>query len=548
MKKESNPKDKHADAGTESLFWADQLSEKIINRKKYHYLNKEIEKPDVFVVKTSASMSGVLHIGRLSDTIRGDSVFRALKDKGVNAKLIWVAEDMDPLRKVPKGVPSEFKDYIGMPVTDIPDPFGTHKNYAEHFKSQYLKVLRKFIHADIEVYSMREEYKKGSFKPFIKKAMENIDTIKAILNKYRDNKLPEGWSPWVPVCQHCGKISTTKVLGFEDGKVHYVCQDYDFKSSKAKGCGYEGWADPLKDDGKLMWKSEWAAQWARWGVVSEGAGKEYAVPNSAFWVNAEIAEKVFGYPMPEPIFYEHLMIDNVKMSASLGNVVYPKDWLEVAPPDLLRFYYNKRLMKTRSFSWKDLPQIYDEFDRAAGVYFNLVALDNEKEAQHIKRLYEISAIKHEHPLKMSFSYAVVISQVTNNREQIVKILKKTGHYQKEFEKRIFERLNYAKHWVDKYAPEQYKFELQVNPKIKLSENEKEILSEVIEVLKQRDWEEKELHAEFYELMKKHGLKAKDFFGLMYKILLNKERGPRLASFLITLGDKAIDILERTKKN
>ena len=68
---------------------------------------------------------------------------------------------------------------------------------------------------------------------------------------------------------------------------------------------------------------------------------------SAWWVNAEICEKVLDFPMPVPIFYEYLIIDNQKMSASVGNVVYPRDWLEIARPELLRYFYNKRLMKTR---------------------------------------------------------------------------------------------------------------------------------------------------------------------------------------------------------
>src|SRR3989344_5683571 len=107
---------------TDELFWADQLAKQIISRKKFHYLGKKIPEFGEYVVKTSASLSGVLHIGRLSDTIRGETVFKALKDAKVKAKLIWVAEDMDPLRKVPKNVPADFEKYLGMPVTDVPDP------------------------------------------------------------------------------------------------------------------------------------------------------------------------------------------------------------------------------------------------------------------------------------------------------------------------------------------------------------------------------------------------------------------------------------------
>jgi len=40
------------------------------------------------------------------------------------------------------------------------------------------------------------------------------------------------------------------------------------------------------------------------------------------------------------------------------------------------------------------------------------------------------------------------------------------------------------------------------------------------------------------------LKAGEFFTPFYKILLDKERGPRLAPFLIALGDKATKLLEK----
>src|SRR3989344_6168624 len=161
--------DRHNDKNSQSknneeLFWADQLAKGIIERKKFRYLDKKIPKFDEYVVKTSASLSGVLHIGRLSDTIRGESVYRALKDAKAKAKLIWVAEDMDPLRKIPKNVPKEFEKYIGMPVTDVPDPSGNYKSYAERFKAEYFEVLDSFVSTKMKKFSVREEYLKGNFR------------------------------------------------------------------------------------------------------------------------------------------------------------------------------------------------------------------------------------------------------------------------------------------------------------------------------------------------------------------------------------------------
>ena len=112
---------------SDELFWADQIASSIINRKKFFYTDDKIKPVKEYTVKTSASLSGVLHIGRLSDTIRSEPVYRALKDAGKKARLIWVAEDMDPFRKVPKGVPKTYEKYLGMPVTDIPDPKGNFK-------------------------------------------------------------------------------------------------------------------------------------------------------------------------------------------------------------------------------------------------------------------------------------------------------------------------------------------------------------------------------------------------------------------------------------
>lgn len=536
------------------LFWADQLTDRIINREKYRYLDKKVEKPKEFVVKTSASISGVLHIGRLSDTVRGASVYRALVDAGEKARFIWVAEDMDPLRKIPAGVPAGYEKYIGMAVSTLPDPEGCHKSYAEHHTDEYFKVLHEFVFEDMERFSMQDEYARGSFAPYIKKLIENAAKVIEIQNKHRTNPLKKDWMPWSPLCSSCGKIITTRVTAVDEktGTVSYVCKDYLFETTIAKGCGHKGEADPLKDPGKLAWKSEWAAQWARWRVSTEGAGKEYQVPNSAFWINAEICERVLDFPSPEPIFYEHLTIEGVKMSASLGNVVYPRQWLEVASPQLLRFFYNKRLMTSRSFSWKELPMLYDEYDKAAAVYFDKAVLENEKERKHIKRLYEISNRANNKaidvPSTLSFSHAAMVAQVFSDEKDIITSLEKTGQYRKEENRQIMQRIKEARAWITNYAPDEVKYVLQHEvsneTKSKLAQPQIKALKTLAEKLKSKKWEEKELYNECYTIAKETGLQPPEFFKAAYLVLLNKERGPKLAPFLLALGEKAVRLLEK----
>ncbi len=522
----------------EALFWADQKAEEILSRKKFAYIDKPMPKFEKFVVKTSASISGVLHIGRLSDTIRGESVVRALAQRGAATEFIWVAEDMDPLRKVPEGVPRSYSQYIGMPVTDIPDPLGCHSSYAEHHVSEYMQVINEFVASDLKKYSMREEYKKGSFKPYVKAMLEKIDEVIRIQNRYRQKPLPAGWSPWQPICENCGKIITPRVKEFREGKVLYECKDYQFETTLAKGCGYEGENDPLRGEGKLMWKGEWAAQWAHWRVASEGAGKEYVVPESAFWINSELVERIFDFPSPVPIFYEHLEIDGQKMSASLGNVVYPKDWLSVAQPQLLRFFYNKKLMKTRSFSWRDLPNLYDDYDLHARVYFNEERVENEKEARHMKRLYEISQLKEvAQPLHLPFSHAAMIAQIFEGEEAIIASLKRSGHYEESKRNAILERVALARNWAQKYAPEESKVSLAVNAeKIKsvLSNEQKEFLRRIGTWLAKTLPSAEEIHNQIYATAKELGLPASKAFQAIYLALLAAQRGPKAGAFIASL--------------
>ena len=532
------------------FFWADKIVKKITERQKFRWVDKKIPDFKEYVVKTSASISGVLHIGRLSDTTRGAAVKRALSDHGFKSRIIWVAEDMDPLRKIPEGVPKTYEKYIGVPVSSIPDPQGCHDSYSNHHKKEYFKVLDKFAFEDMQKYSMKEEYEKGNFRDFVKKIIESVSQVIEIQNKHRTNPLKKGWKPWTPICQNCDKIITPKIRLTGDMKISYVCQDYEFETKTAKGCGYKGEADPLKDPGKLVWKSEWAAQWARWKVVTEGAGKEYQVPNSAFWINAEIAEKALDFPMPEPIFYEHIMVDGVKMSASLGNVIYPRDWLQVSTPQILRYYFNKRLMMTRSFSWKELPNLYDEYDAAARVFWNKEKLENEKEQTHVKRMFEISNNKEEidHPLEMNFLHAVMLAQAFNDQEKMIESLKRINKYDEKLKDAIIERIERASKWVELHAPEELKFQLNetVPERIKesLSESQKTALRQFAEVLKSDDLDEEKLSNEIYGIIKKNGIKPKEFFQSAYLALLGKEKGPRLASFVLSLKGRAAKVFEQ----
>ncbi len=516
------------------LFWAHQKAEEIVTRRKYRYLDKTYER-DKYIVKTSASISGALHIGRLSDSIRGDAVVRAISDMGKEVEFIWVAEDMDPLRRIPEGVPANYAEYIGCPVSRIPDPWGCHSSYAEHHVSAYFEVLQEFVSAEMKRYSMREEYGRGSFKKFIQALLRDRAKVVEIQNRYRERPLESDWIPWTPICDNCGKIITPRVK-LKGERAVYVCKDYRFEQSVAAGCGHEGEKDPLRDEGKLMWKSEWAAQWARWKVSAEGAGKEYVVPSSAWWINSEITERIFDYPSPTPIFYEHIMIEGKKMSASLGNVIYPKDWLDAAPPQLLRFFYNKKLMKTRSFSWGELPKLYDEYDHHARVYHGLAKVENPREAEHDKALYAMAQIgEPEKPVDLSFSHAVLVAQIFKANEDRIASLKRSGHYSEEQREELLRRMEFAERWAQRYAPADARFDLGGDvdaAKSRLTEEQRKFLGALADELRESTPEE--IQNQIYELAGSMGLPKDKAFNAVYLAILGRDRGPKAGSLIASL--------------
>lgn len=523
----------------EGMFWADNMAEEIINRQKYDFIDRK-PKYDKFVVKTSASLSGVLHIGRLTDTVRSEAVYRALRDKGVRAEFIWVAEDMDPLRSIPGGVSKEYEKYIGMPVTDIPDIEGCHKTYADHFTEDYFKVLGDFETEHMTRYSMRAEYKKGTFKPYIEKVLEHVDEIREIVNKCKfdpETKLSTEWIPWKPLCENCGKIMTTKFIGMEDGQVKYRCEDYQFEKFTARGCGHEGLSDPMKGEGKLAWKSEWAMQWAIWSVVAEGAGKEYNVPNSAWFVNTEICEKIFDFPAPRPIFYEYITTGGGgKMSASVGNVIFPKDWLQVAEAEPLRYLFMKKIGKAREFKWTDVPRLMDDYDETARVYWGEKTLENEKEARHLRRLYEMSQTDEPRKVRdIGYGFAAMISQITNDPMAVKSIIERSHHMQKmtpDELKAALRRVELSRNWVHKYAPPEYRFELlKKKPDAIVSPAVRELFDSIASKI---GLPGEELQQLIYNKAKEKGIPLQEVFSSAYRLFLGKDTGPRLGPFLASL--------------
>lgn len=512
--------------------WADQAAEKLLKNQRN-------------AVASGTSISGRPHIGNANDVIRAGIVVEATKQAGGNAELIWISDNMDPLRRVPEGLPKTYEKYLGMPYADIPDPDGCHANFVEHYEKILLEEVAA-AGAFPKTYSGREMYKSGMYDEAIRIAVAKRLEIKAILDKFREKPLPDDWFPFTPICAKCGRIATPKVK-LSDGKPTYVCSDAVVGKGEnpISGCGHE--ADVDYHQGKLVWRVEWASRWKFLGVTCEPFGKEHAAAGGSWDTGKLITEQIYAYPAPLPIIYEHFQVAGQKMSKSVGNVVGVDDWLACAPPETLRYYLfagDINVAKDIDISMI-LPHVLEEYQRVERIYFGK-AKDAEmpKEADAVekfKRIYELSQLKcaapPEMPAQVPFGFAAMLAQVVPAKEKQAEILERTGHFSQKNAGAILDFVERAGNWAKKYKPEGYVVEFAGAGDAKRAletSGKAELLRTFIPI-----YEKSALGDAVKECAAATGKPAKEIFSALYSALFAKDKGPRLASLEDAMGKQKI---------
>src|SRR5690348_15469213 len=91
---------------------------------------------------SGASPSGPIHLGNLREFITPHFVAEELRRRGVPVRHLHSWDDFDRFRKVPAGVPAEWAEHIGRPLSAVPDPWECHPSWAEHFKAPLQAALR----------------------------------------------------------------------------------------------------------------------------------------------------------------------------------------------------------------------------------------------------------------------------------------------------------------------------------------------------------------------------------------------------------------------
>ena len=513
---------------TEVKHWADQTAENIVREKGEKKL---------YTCAAGITPSGTIHIGNFREIITVELVVRALKKLGKNVRFIYSWDDFDVFRKVPADAPKKeiLEKYLRYPITDVPDTYDNkHSSYAEHNEKEVEETIP-IVNIRPEFIYQAKKYRNCGYAEQIKHALENKDEIKKILDKYRAEEKSKGWWPVSVFCDKCKK-DTTRVLEW-DGEytLTYECD-----------CGHKETFDFRKKGiAKLPWRIDWPMRWHYEKVDFEPGGKEHSTHGGSRTTAKEIFELLYKEKPPIYLKYDFITIKGTggKISKSLGNVVSLRDTLEIYEPNIVRWLFaGTRPDAEFAISFDlDVLKFYEDFDKVERVYFDKEEIKDQKEKSKQKRIYELSVteLPKKMPLQVPFRHLTNLLQIYNNDFNKIKEI-----YKKEIKddydlKKLKNRCDCIWNWLQKYAPEEFRFKVQNEVKVKLDDKEKKALLLLKERLEKNDYTEQKLFEEFYNICKETGIDNKDFFKAAYKVLINKERGPKLANFILELGKERV---------
>jgi lysyl-tRNA synthetase class 1 len=306
----------------------------------------------VALFETGYGPSGLPHIGTFGEVARTTWVRQAFTAlTGLPSRLIAFSDDMDGMRRVPDNVPNRdmLREFLGKPLTDVPDPFGTHESFGAHNNAR----LRAFLDGfgfDYEFVSATDVYRSGGFDEALRQALRHhAEIVDVVLPTLRAERQAT-YSPILPVHPRTGVVM--QVL------IEMIDPD----------AGTVGWRDP--EDGtwyetpvtgggaKMQWKADWAMRWAALGVDYEMAGKDHI---EGIKLSGAIC-RILGQEPPAGFNYELFLDDRgQKISKSKGNGLSIDEWLKYAPAESLSLFMFNQPQRAKRLFFDVIPRAVDDY-------------------------------------------------------------------------------------------------------------------------------------------------------------------------------------------
>jgi lysyl-tRNA synthetase class 1 len=514
------------------VFWADELAARLTGPQ---------------VVNDSKTPSGTVHVGSLRGPVILDVIVRALRAHELPTTLLYGVDDLDPMDAQAMLTPDATERWMGAPLAHVPDPVGDcHASYARHFAALFIDTFSGLgIHPD-RYYWMSEIYASGEVDPFIRTALDRAEVVRDIYRRVSRVERPKGWLPVHVICPTCGKVGTTLARDWDGESVAFEC--LPDLVTWARGCSTSGRIAPFGGAAKLPWNLVWAVQWSMFGVTIEPCGKDLATAGGSRDRSDAIAREVFDREPPLNLPYEFLNIGGRKMSSSKGRGAAAHEIAEVVPAEQLRLLMVRprpnHAIEFDPDGTDAIPRLFDESDRIAAASAG-IEVKGDLPPDH-ERVFAASLVDPAADIQAAgaayrapFAHLALLLQVPGvdvasrmGAEKGAPLTPAESHL-------LDERTRAARAWLDVYAPERSRIEVQraalPAPAADLDAEQRGALAGLAATLPPADaWDGESLQSAIFEAARTAGLPAGRIFAALYLAFLGQPNGPRAGWLLASL--------------
>ncbi|MBJ26759.1 MAG: lysine--tRNA ligase [Alphaproteobacteria bacterium] len=488
------------------------------------------QRNEFVLFETGYGPSGLPHIGTFGEVARTSMVKKAFESiSDIPTKLIAFSDDMDGLRKVPDNIPNqkEITKHLGKPLTQIPDPFGTHESFGENMNARLKTFLDRFDF-NYEFRSATKMYKSGAFDKALTDVLENYEAITKLILPTLGEERRLTYSPFLPICPRSGTVLQVPIVSHDvqAKTITYI----DINSEK------EIEVPITRGHCKLQWKADWAMRWHALGVDYEMSGKDL-IPSVQ--LSSRIC-KILGSSPPKNFTYELFLDENgEKISKSKGNGLTIDQWLRYGSKESLSLYMFNSPRKAKRLHFDVIPKHVDEYLRYLDGY------EEQKYEDHLENpVWHIHSGEPPGP-EEGISYNILLNLAnvcnTENPDVLWGFISNYAPTASPKTAPILDQLvkcaiNFYKDFV---KPNKNYREADDTDRMALKDLA-QIFSELPKTTNAED-----IQTQIYEIGKKYKYQPlRSWFSALYEILLGQPQGPRMGSFVALYGiDNTVKLIE-----
>ncbi len=447
-----------------------------LKRKKEEF--KEIEKGQVNMYSCGPTVYNFAHIGNFRAMIFSDLVRRYLKYKGYKLKHVMNITDVDD-----KTIRDSRKEGV------------TLKEFTERYTKYFFEDLETLNVENVDIYPRATEHIK-----------EMVNLVKNLLDKGYAYKAEDAIYFNIKKFKDYGKLSHLKIDELKAG-ARVANDEYD----KDNAHDFALWKFWDENDGDVFWETELGKGRPGWHIECSAMSMKYL--GESFDIHTGGVDLIFPHHENEIaqseaatgkefvkywLHNEHLLVENKKMSKSLGNFYTLRDLLEKKyNPMAIRYvlmatHYRQKL----NFTFETLEAADNAIKRLEEFMEKLDEFNGQSNNPKVAEIIEKARNDFEDAMDDDFNVSITLSAVFDFVKEINKLIMNNKMSSKDAEN-VISLMN--------------KFDsvlgiLKKQEKEELSKEIKQLIEKRQEARKNKDWAEAD---KIRDELKEKGIIIKD---------------------------------------